>query len=94
MAGVKGNSGGKKGRSGRAGYNHQIVIEQAYKIVQAGLRGELTTVTEQEQFRAAVELVKKALPTNIDFGEKTLQLLFDNAFAQQTKTNSPESGKG
>ena len=86
MKGKKRNNAvGIKGRSGRKGYGHEAVIEQAYIIVQKGLRGELKTVDEKQQFAAAVELVKKALPTNVNLSGR-LEIMFDELFKTTRKT--------
>ena len=92
--GAKGNSGGKKGRSGRKGYNHQIVVQEAYEIVRKGLIGELKDVKQIDQFKAAVELVKKSLPTNVNLGGE-LKVMFNEVFNTPPKTedNSTESSK-
>ena len=85
-SGKIGNKGG-----GRKGYNHQIVIEQAYEIVRKGLKGELETIDEKKQFYAALELVKKALPTNVNLGGD-LKVMFNEVFntASKTKGDSKE----
>ena len=83
--GAKGNTGGVKGKSGRKGYNHQIILEEAYEIVRKGLKGDFKSIGEKEKFNAALELVKKALPTNVNLGGD-LKVMFNEVFNTSSKT--------
>lgn len=83
MADGRKNNGGPRKGAGRKGYNYEIIIQQALKIVEDDLRNTSKVLNKKERFYAALELVKKALPNNVDFGEKTLKLLFDKAFLNE-----------
>ena len=92
MPGQINNKGG-----GRKGYHHELVVKQAYEIVQASLKKTDKVINPKERFYAALELVKKAIPNNFDFGEKTLEILFDGIFnvetTQKTERDNSVSGK-
>lgn len=83
MPGQTGNKGG-----GRKGYNHERVVRLAYEIVEKELNNKgKSELTYKEKFNAALELVKKALPTNVKF-DNELKLIFDGIF----KTSQQASG--
>ena len=70
MPGQKGNSGGKKGRSGRKGYAienaKKHLLKQAYWIVNKKLEKMATDLTEKEKTELAKQIVLKELGSTID----------------------------
>ena len=82
MAGVEGNSGGKKGRSGRKGYGienaKKHLLEQSYWIVNKKLEKIAKDLTEKEKIELAKQVVLKEMGSNIDFTTKGKSINYDD----------------
>jgi len=83
------NSGGKKGRSGRKGYDFEKIILKSIQIVEKEFyrkKGQKSAWNDKEIANAALELVKKSLPTNVNLGGK-LEIIFDELFKTARKSS-------
>jgi len=85
---------GKKGRSGRKGYNFESLVNRSIELVSTGLETEDKTLKGKEKFDASLEIVKKALPTNVNLGGN-LKVTFNEVFksTRQANRDSKEPSK-